>query len=88
MPVLWLLQPDGGPGLAVPLRLPRGWRPPASLESGTGLCPRPALAPSAAYPGLGTGKVYLTDGEVAEREPRSLPGSASGGAASKPGQQT
>ena len=32
--ILWLLQPDCGPGLAVLLRLPWGWRPPASLESG------------------------------------------------------
>lgn len=59
--VLWLLQPDCGPGLAVLLRLPWGWRPPASLEPRLGLCPCLPLAPSAAYPGLGTSGDSLPD---------------------------
>lgn len=59
--ILWLLQPDCGPGLAVLLMLPWGWRPPASLEPRSGLCPCLPLAPSAAYPGLGTSGDSLPD---------------------------
>ena len=72
--ILWLLQPDCGPGLAVLLRLPWGWRPPASLESGWDSAHAFLWLPQQLNQGWAHREtVYLTDGEVAEREPRSLP---------------
>lgn len=65
------------PGLAVLLRLPWGWRPPASLESGWDSAHAFLWLPQQLTQGWAHREtVYLTDGEVAEREPRSLPAGA------------